>query len=81
MLKDIVDLDPLVNKSVLVQALHAYTNTLGLKVNDEAWYKEKVYDLRQILSHIRIKAVRAKTGARHAACVQDLLNVFQIGGF
>jgi hypothetical protein len=36
-----------------------------------------VYDLRQILSHIRIKFVRVNTGARQAACVQDLLNVFQ----
>ena len=35
LLKDVVDLDPFVTKSVLVQALHAYTNTLGLKVKDE----------------------------------------------
>jgi hypothetical protein len=77
LLKDIVDLDPFVTKSVLVQSLQAYTNTLGLNVKDEEWYKKQVYDLRQGVSHIRIKAVRVKTGARQAACVQDLVNVFQ----
>ena len=35
LLQDIVGLGPFVTKSVLVQALHAYTNTLGLKVKDE----------------------------------------------
>jgi hypothetical protein len=33
--------------------------------------------LRQILSHIRKKAVRVKTGERQAACVKDLLSTFQ----
>ena len=74
MLKGIVDLDPFVTKSVLLQALHAYTDTLGLKVKGEAWYRKRGYDPRQILSHIRMKYVRAKTGARQVACVQDLLN-------
>ena len=67
---------PFVTKSVLAQALHAYTNTLGLKVKDAEWYKKQVYDLRQMLSHIRIKTVRVKTGARQAACAQDLPTVF-----
>ena len=59
-----------------MQALHAYTDTLGLKVKDEEWYRKQVYDLRQILSHIRMKCVRVKTGTRQAACVRDVLNVF-----
>ena len=80
--KDIVDLGPFVTKSVLLQSFHAYADTLGLKVKDEEWYRKQVYDLRQILSHIRIKAVRVNTQEQGNLLVPKICSTFsRIGVF
>ena len=77
LLKDLLQLDPFVTKSLLVSALLGYTFTLGLAITGEEWHRSGAYNLRQALSNIRMKAVRVKTGERQPVVVKDLVRTFQ----
>jgi hypothetical protein len=75
LLSALVELDPFITKSLLLKALQNYTATLGF-TEEEEWYRRQVYDLRQSLSQLRMKAHRVKTGARQPSCMNDLLKTF-----
>lgn len=77
LLQELLQLDPFVTKSLLVNALVGYSSTLGMAITGEEWHRVQAYNLRQALSNIRVKAGKVKTGERQPACVQDLLKTFQ----
>lgn len=76
LLHDLVALDPFVTKSSLCSSLKMYNDSIGIQ-RDELWYRRQAWDLRQILSTIRRKAERVKTGQRQPPSMRDLVNSFK----
>ena len=77
LLQELLQLDPFVTKSLLVNALVGYSSTLGMAIAGDDWHRVQAYNLRQALSNIRVKAGKVKTGERQPACVKDLVKTFQ----